>query len=86
MKFLKESKHHLHESGWTYGQHLMHSIRQSNRLMLIAVKSYLHGIFPWIWASSGPVGIYKIYSEIRRLHHVQKKFKENAQHKPFNIE
>lgn len=67
---------HLKESGWSYVQHLKHSIKQSNRLIKMAVKSYIHGIFPSIYANDGPVGIYRIYKEIKHLHHVQKLFKK----------
>lgn len=65
---------HLQESGMSYGQHLRHSITQSNKLIIIALKSYVHGVLPWFWASAGPLGIYRIYKEIRRMHHVQRLF------------
>jgi hypothetical protein len=42
----------------------------------MAVKSYIHGVFPGIYANDGPVGIYRIYKEIKHLHHVQKLFKK----------
>ena len=76
---IKQTREHLNETGWGYWQHLLHSIKQSKRLMVIAVKSIVHGIFPWWFASSGPVGIYQIYQEIRRLHHVQKLFQKYDQ-------
>lgn len=75
MNFIKKAKDHLVESGWSYAYHLFHSIKQSNRLVAIAIKSYLHGFFPWMFASSGPLGIYKIYKEIKKIHHVQKLFR-----------
>lgn len=59
----------------SYGQHLTHSLRQSGRLIVIAVKSVIHGILPWFFASAGPLGVYRIYKEIRQLHHVQRIFK-----------
>ena len=74
MKVIKKSKEHLEETNWSYWQHLRHSIKQSNRLITLAIKSYLHGLMPWIFPSSGPVGIYRIYKEIKKLHHVQKIF------------
>ena len=67
-------KEHLKESGMGYGQHLGHSIKQSNRLIVIAVKSYVHGFLPWFFAASGPLGIYKMYKEIRRMHHIENMF------------
>lgn len=67
-------RQHLEESQMSYWQHLLHSIKQSNRLVAIAIKSYLHGIFPWMFANSGPLGVFKIYKEIRKMHHIQKMF------------
>lgn len=74
-QFLKESKDHLIETNWTYSQHLSHSIKQSNRLFTIAIKSYIHGIFPCFFKADGPKGIYQIYKEIKQIRHVQKIFK-----------
>ena len=68
-------KEHLEQSEMTYWQHLGHSMKQSGRLMLIAIKSVVHGVLPWFFVNSGPIGVYRIYKEIRRLHHVQKIFK-----------
>lgn len=66
---------HLTESQMSYTTHFVHSAKQSLRLVVIAIKSLIHGVFPWFYANSGPVGIYKIYKEIRHLHHVQKLLK-----------
>jgi hypothetical protein len=74
---MKRFKDHLQESDMTYGQHLGHSVKQSTRLIVIAVKSLIHGVLPWFFASDGPVGIYRIYKEIRQLHHVQRIFKNH---------
>ena len=74
---MKQVKEHLEESGMSYWQHLAHSIKQSNRLIAIAIKSYIHGLLPWFFAASGPIGIYRIYKEIKRMHHVQRLFKND---------
>ena len=74
-KLITEAKEHLQETEWSYLYHLKHSFIQSNRLLKVAIKSYLHGIFPWMYKSDGPVTIYKIYREISKIHHVQKIFK-----------
>jgi hypothetical protein len=68
-------KQHLIESNMTYWQHLAHSLKQSGRLFAIAIKSIVHGILPWFFVNSGPIGVYRIYKEIRKLHHVQRIFK-----------
>lgn len=74
---MKSVKKHLDESGMTYWQHLGHSFKQSYRLTVISVKSIIHGVLPWFFSNAGPLGVYKIYNEIRKLHHVQKLIKRN---------
>jgi len=73
---MSKTQQHLSESQMSYAKHLAHSIKQSNRLIVIALKSYVHGVLPWFFASDGPLGVYQIYREIRRMHHVQKLFKD----------
>lgn len=75
-RWYRESKEHLNETEWSYLYHLRHSIKQSNRLIFLAIKSYLHGFFPWMFKSDGPVTIYKMYREISKIHHVQKIFRK----------
>lgn len=75
ISFLTEIKNHLIESEWSYLQHLSHSIKQSNRLIVLATKSYIHGFFPCFFKADGPKGIYQIYKEIKKIHHIQKIFK-----------
>lgn len=70
----KKIKEHLIESRMSYYEHLAHSIKQSNRLITIAVKSYIHGVFPWMFPSAGPLGVYRIYKEVKRMHHIQKMY------------
>lgn len=76
-KKINESKDHLTETGWSYREHLVHSVKQSNRLIIIAFKSYVHGIFPWMYKSDGPLAVYKIYKEISKIRHIQKIFKKH---------
>jgi hypothetical protein len=77
MTLRQQIKAHLVESRMPYLKHLAHSIKQSNRLIVIAIKSYIHGVAPWLFANSGPLGVYKIYKEIKQMHHVQKMFKRH---------
>ena len=70
---------HLEESQMSYCKHLGHSVKQSARLILIAVKSLIHGVFPGIYVNSGPLGIYKIYKEIKQMEHVRKAFRQDEQ-------
>ena len=82
MEIFKKSRRHLEETGWSYWYHLYHSFYQSGRLILISIKSIIHGFFPWLFPASGPVGIYKIYKEIRAMHHVKRIFSdEDTQNK-----
>lgn len=77
MNYIKIARQHLKETGWSYRYHLWHSLIQSGRLIVIAIKSAVHGFMPWLYPASGPVGIYRIYKEIRHLHHVQKIFNQD---------
>ena len=69
---MKSAQEHLRDSQMGYWTHLAHSFKQSNRLVSIAVKSYIHGIFPQFFANRGPVGVFKIYREIRNMRHIRK--------------
>ena len=46
---------------------------------MIALKSLIHGVFPWLFTNSGPLGVYKIYKEVKRMHHVQRMFQKQDQ-------
>jgi len=79
---LKKSKEHLEETGWNYWQHLKHSITQSNKLIITAVKSYVHGFFPCWFKSDGPITIIKMYHKIMRIQHIlkiEKKMKSDGE-------
>lgn len=65
----KKSKNHLKATGWSYSYHMKHSIKQSNRLIIIAIKSYIHAFIPSVFINDGPKMIVKIYREIKRLAH-----------------
>jgi hypothetical protein len=71
---MKKITHHLAESRMSYTKHLMHSIGQSIRLIVIAIKSLIHGVFPSLYINSGPLGVYRIYKEVKHLEHVRKAF------------
>jgi hypothetical protein len=65
-------KEHLEEAEKTYWAHLKHAFRQSNKLIVAAIKSYIHGVFPSVYISDAPLTVIKIYREIRRIRHIQK--------------
>ncbi len=72
-KFFSEIKHHLDvETGWGYWYHLWHSIKNSWRLLKVAFKSLVHGIFPNVWKADSPKEVIKLYHEIMKIHHIQK--------------
>jgi hypothetical protein len=73
MKWLKDSIYHLKvETGWSYWYHLWHSIVNSWRLIKIAFKSVVHGLFPNVWKADAPIEVIKLYHEIMRIQHIQK--------------
>jgi hypothetical protein len=71
LNWFKNAKDHLEESEWSYWYHLKHSFKQSNRLIITAIKSYIHGIFPWFYKNHGPITIFKMYREIKRIKHIK---------------
>ena len=73
MKWFSKAKHHLKvETGWGYWYHLWHSIQNSWSLLVIAFKSVVHGLFPWVWKADAPKGVIKMYHQIMRIEHIQK--------------
>lgn len=65
-------KEHLEEAEKTYWDHLKHAFRQSNRLIIAAIKSYIHGIFPNLYTADAPIIVINIYREIRKIRHLHK--------------
>jgi len=72
IEMFDKSKKHLKDTGWSYWKHLRHSFKQSNRLIAVAIKSYIHGFIPCLFISDGPKTIVKIYNEIKRFKHHKK--------------
>ena len=70
---IKESIYHLKtETGWSYRYHLWHSVINSSRLIKIAFKSIMHGLFPFMWKADAPIGVIKMYHEIMKIEHIRK--------------
>ena len=73
MDWITKAKHHLKvETGWSYWYHLWHSIQNSWTLLVIAFKSIVHGLFPWVWKADAPIAVIKLYHQIMRIDHIQK--------------
>ena len=68
---LNQIKEHLKESEKNYWDHLRHAFRLSNRMIVGAIKSYILGIFPFEFKADGPLTIFKIYREIRKIRHIK---------------
>ena len=69
---VRASKAHLDEANMAYWPHLTHAFHQSNRLIVVAIKSYVHGVFPLWFKADGPKTIIRMYHEIRRIHHIDR--------------
>ncbi|MEM9120690.1 MAG: DUF6356 family protein, partial [Cyanobacteria bacterium P01_F01_bin.56] len=61
MPLFSASRCHLTEAEMGYWPHLTHAFHQSNRLIAVAIKSYIHGIFPLWFKADGPKTIIRIY-------------------------
>ncbi len=73
IRFFKAGKHHLKvETGWGYWYHLWHSLKNSGALIVIALKSVVHGLLPWVWKADAPKGVIKMYHQIMRIEHIKK--------------
>ena len=72
IRWIKEGYHHLKvETGWGYWYHLWHSIKNSWALLVIAFKSVVHGLLPWIRKADAPKGVIKMYHQIMRIQHIK---------------
>lgn len=71
---MNKHQQHLKDTGWTYWQHLHHSIVVGGQLIKIALLGFVHGLFPGFWTNKAPVGIYRVFKDMRRLRHTQKLF------------
>lgn len=74
---LTKLKAHLTESEMTYLGHLRHSIHQSNRLIIAALKSYIHGFIPFLYKSDAPKTVVRIYNDIKKIKHLRIKLIDN---------
>jgi hypothetical protein len=74
---LKKLKEHLTESEMSYFKHLRHSIHQSNRLIGAAIKSYIHGLIPFLYKSDAPKTVVRIYNDIKKIKHLRAKLIDN---------
>ena len=73
MNWLKSARDHLYvETGWGYWHHLFHSIKNSWTLIVIAFKSVVHGLLPWIWKADAPLAVIRLYHQIMKIEHIRK--------------
>jgi len=73
LNWFRKAKHHLSvETGWGYWYHLWHSLKNSWALIVIAFKSTVHGLLPWVRKSDAPKGVIKMYHQIMRIEHIAK--------------
>lgn len=76
--FLEKSKKHLSDSNMTYQYHLKHSFSNGNRLLLLALSSYLHAFIPWKLKQHAARGIIKMYEDMKRWPHLRKAMLEES--------
>ena len=73
IRWVKAGYYHLkNETGWGYWYHLWHSLQNSWALIVIAFKSVVHGLLPWVWKADAPKGVIKMYHQIMRIEHIRK--------------
>ena len=69
---LIKCKDHLSEAESSYFSHLTHSLYQSKRLFIIAIKSCIHGIVPCMFKADAPKMVIRMYNEIKKIKHLKK--------------
>lgn len=74
---LTKCKDHLSEAESGYFSHLTHALYQSKRLLIIAIKSCVHGFIPSLYKADAPKMVIRMYNEIKRIKHIKKQLIDN---------
>jgi hypothetical protein len=83
LNWFRKAKHHLSvETGWGYWYHLWHSLKNSWTLIVIAFKSVVHGLLPWVWKADAPLAVIRLYHQIMKIEHIRKQ--DTLRNKPKN--
>jgi hypothetical protein len=61
MDIIKKSKEHLEDSGKTYRQHFSGAYYYGFRLIIAAIASFIHGIFPFLLRGTAALTIIDAY-------------------------
>jgi len=69
---MQSIKEHLKESSMTYIYHLKHGLVNGVRLLLGALASFIHSIFPPLFPRYSIMTILTLYHEIKKRQHIQK--------------
>lgn len=78
----KRWRQHLIDCTWTYWEHFTHGMHQCGRLASITIKGFIHSIIPGLYPSEAPLGIYRLYKDMRKLKHVQRVYKREDENNP----
>ena len=60
MRWLEKTKLHLKSQNETYIEHLVYATKISSLLILLAVKCFVHAIFPFLYVTAVSDNIKKI--------------------------
>ena len=69
---MQTTKDHLVESCMTYQYHCRHGIINGTRLLLGALASFVHSIFPPLFPKYSIITVLSLYHEIKKRQHIQK--------------
>jgi hypothetical protein len=69
--FWARAKHHLEHSNMGYWYHCGHSFYNGGRLLVLALSSFVHGLFPWLFKFHAAHGVMRIYEELKRMPHLR---------------
>ncbi len=76
--FFEKSNKHLDDSNMSYGYHLTHSVVNGNKLLLLALSSYIHALLPWKLKQHAARGVIKMYEDMKIWPHLRRAMLEET--------
>jgi len=69
---LQKSSKHLKDSNMGYWYHFWHSVNNGNKLLILAISSYLHAILPGKLKQHAARGVISMYEDMKKWPHLRR--------------
>lgn len=69
---------HLEENQMHYLHHARHGIFNGLWLLVLAISSIIHAIFPWVLKFHAAKGVIAIFNDMKRFSHLHKLINDNT--------